>query len=114
MARLVVLINAPHRLSVAEAEAWLREETGALRALDSVSDLAVLQLRSPSELWSKQRDWMIEIRCDGPDAATMIVGHGAWLSLLADFQQLGLHPEVALVDETSKPAGNAVGLSQRA
>ena len=108
MARLIVLAQGPHRLSAAEAEAWLRNEARALWTLEGVTCVEVLRLTSPSPMWSKQRDWMIEIRCESREAAVGAAGQEAWLALLHDFHQLGMGPDLALVEASSAAFGDVV------
>jgi hypothetical protein len=82
-----------------EAESWLAGELGPLRG-DGVERVELRRLRSASQNFSPTCAWMIELDCRSSEAASAVVGAGPGMLLLGDLRMLGMHPSVALVEDT--------------
>ena len=94
---LLILWTRPAHLSAREAEAWIRDELGALIAGGTIAGAGLTRLESPSEQHPRQWDWMLELRlhADTDPAACAVEGPcGEWL---ADMRLLGMRPAVLAV-----------------
>lgn len=83
----------------AETESWLETELGPLGG-DGVDRIHLSRLRSASPRFSATCAWMIELDCRSAEAACAAVGGGPGAMLLGDLRMLGMHPSVALVEDT--------------
>ena len=86
-------------MAPAEAESWLEGELGAL-SRNGVDSIQLRRLRAASRHFSETCAWMIELDCRSAEDACAAVDEGPGLMLLGDLRMLGMHPSVALVDDT--------------
>ena len=99
VSRLLILCRHPHGLSPAEGEAWLSQALEQVLRHDGLHAATLTRLANPSLAWSRQWDWLVELRPgDGFPSAALDKG-GACNELLADLRLLGMQPGVALADE---------------
>jgi hypothetical protein len=81
-------------------ESWLQKELDPLGGNNGVDRVELRRLRSSSPHFSETCAWMIELHCRSAEAARAAVGEGPGLMLLGDLRMLGMHPSVALVEDT--------------
>ena len=97
--RLLIFIQPPRHVAPVEAESWLEGELGALRR-NGVDSIQLRRLRAASRRFSETCAWMIELDCRSAEDACAAVDEGPGLMLLGDLRMLGMHPCVALVEDT--------------
>jgi hypothetical protein len=102
MARLVILVSPPRRLTVDEAEDWLRQELAPVVRVAGLRSAALSRLASASSRWSHDGGWLVEFDFETADCARSAVGDDAWGLLLGDLRLLGMSPTVALVDSATE------------
>jgi hypothetical protein len=97
--RLLIFIQPSRHVPPVEAESWLESELGTLRR-NGVESVRLRRLRTASLRSSETYAWMVELDCGSAEAACAVVGEGPGLMLLGDLRMLGMHPSVALVEDT--------------
>ena len=94
----MLFVSPPRRISVEEAEEWLRRELGSVTSAAGVRSAGLSRLASASVSWSQDWGWLVEFEFETADRARGAVGGKAWSVLLGDLRLLGMSPTVVLVD----------------
>jgi hypothetical protein len=95
--RIVITGNQPQHLSAADACAWLRSESQALRALPGV-DRVVLTQVSGSSWHPRPWAWVCEVHFAQDADALAGVEHPVCIEWLMDLRLLGMRPTAAVLD----------------
>ena len=98
MRRLLILCRHPYHLHRDDAEAWLRQELMGVLRREELDGARLTRLSNPSREWTRNFDWLVELRFNGLCASAMGRG-GACAELFADLRLLGMEPVVAVADE---------------
>ena len=102
MARLLVLVSPPRRLSVAEAEDWLRQELAPVVRAAGLRSAALCRLASASSGSHQEWGWLVELDFETAGCARGAVREEAWRMLLGDLRLVGMSPTVALVESATE------------
>jgi hypothetical protein len=108
MLRLLLMGRSPATLPGDPGRAWLAEQAARLAALPAVSTASLCPLRSASDRWSSEFEWLLELRVRDGTPVADVVDHPLWIELLADLRLLGMRPQAAVAD-----AAGAVELGAR-
>jgi hypothetical protein len=99
----MLFVCRPYHLSDQEADGWMRSQAGAIADVEPVTRVEVSRLRSAAGGAGGSWDWMIEIHCDGAEAAGRAARAEALRDLVGDLRLLGMRPRLVLADSTAPP-----------
>jgi hypothetical protein len=92
MARLLVMWTDPMHLSVAEAEAWVRDQSRRLLELDDIDHLRLTRLAPPSHRHAQPWDWLLEIELRPGPERVACADEPLVADWLRDLRLLGMRP----------------------